>query len=108
MTENAGGGGNELAALGATDELTAHAKLAWTLNIINFGLLYLMFVEKPGQWKNPWFVSQVRALVRASLFNMLCWPVGAFFAFKGMSALGGGKDPKIPFACPNGFADSQK
>lgn len=111
MTENAPaeGGGQDIASLGGTPELIAHAKTMWMVNIFNFGLLYLMFVEKPGQWQNPWFVGQVRALVRASLFNMVCWPIGAFFAFKGMSAVGGGKDPVIPFACPNGaHADAQK
>jgi hypothetical protein len=103
-----GGEGQSIESLGGTPELMAHAKTMWMVNIFNFGLLYLMFVEKPGQWQNPWFVSQVRALVRASLFNMVCWPIGAFFAFKGFSAVGAGKDPQIPFACPNGaFADSQ-
>jgi hypothetical protein len=103
-----GGEGQSIESLGGTPELIAHAKTMWMVNIFNFGLLYLMFVEKPGQWQNPWFVSQVRALVRASLFNMVCWPIGAFFAFKGFSAVGGGKDPVIPFACPNGaFADAQ-
>jgi hypothetical protein len=110
MTENASAeGGGELTALGATPELIAHVKTMWMINIINFGPLYLMFVEKPGQWQNPWFVGQVRALIRTSLFNMLCWPIGAFFSFKGMSAIGAGKDPQIPFACPNGAtADSKK
>lgn len=99
--------GGDIMALGATEELAAHAKTAWMLNIIGFGLLYLIFVEKSGQWKNPWFVSQVRAMMRCQLL-MMCWPIGAFFSFKAMGAIGKNKDPKLPFAAPEGFASSQQ
>lgn len=102
-----GGEGEDIMALGATPEIASYVKTMWMLQIFGFGGLYLMFVEKPGMWKNPWFVSQVRTFIRSQLFFMVCAPIGMFFAFKAFSAVGKNKDPKIPFAAPNGFADSQ-
>lgn len=111
MTENApaeSGGGGELEALGVPKEIQDYAKTMWMLQIIGLGPLYLIFVEKPGLWKNPWFVSQVRLMIRSMIFWIICYLPGMWFAFQCFTAVGKGKDPKVPFAAPNGFADSQK
>ena len=94
------GGGASLESFGVPAELQAHAKTMWMLNIIGLGPLFLIFVEKPGQWQNPWFVWQVRAMIRNTILFMLCYLPGAFFSFKSMGAIGSGKDPTIPFANP--------
>jgi len=111
MTENApaeSSGGGELEALGVPKEIQDYAKTMWMVQIIGLGPLYLIFTEKPGLWKNPWFVSQVRLMIRSMIFWIICYLPGMWFAFQCFSAVGKGKDPKVPFAAPNGFADSQK